>query len=132
MGIFLSIPIGIIYNLSISKLGQIITKDSIYKEKIEKNLIIEIIGGIIALIFAFGIFGNNRFENNIVKYGLIFGGVILLFYSVISNWDTIEDITKLFALITIMSFMIIYSYKYISKSKSKLKLKIKKNKYIKP
>lgn len=117
MGLFLSIPIGIMYNLSISKLGQIITKNSAYKDKIQNNLIVEIIGGIVALVLAFWVFGNKRFENNIVKYGLIFGGVILLFYTMIVNWDAIEDGTKLFTLIGAMIFMIIYSYKYNKKTK---------------
>jgi hypothetical protein len=118
MGLILSIPIGIIYNLLISKLGTMVTQNSEYKDKIQKNLIIEIIGGIVALTFAFYIFGTGRkFENKIVKYGLTFGGALLLLYSVIYNWDTVEDGTKLFTLFGIMIFIIIYSYKYIGNEK---------------
>lgn len=120
MGILLSIPIGIIYNLMISKLGNMITKDFGQKDRLQKNLIIEIIGGIVALILAFWVFGSKKFENNIVKWGLIFGGGLLLVYSTICNWDTIEDGTKLFSLLGVMIFMIIYSYKYTNNKKSKI------------
>jgi hypothetical protein len=119
MGILLSIPIGIIYNLMISKLGNMLTKNLAQKEKIQKNLIIEIIGGIVALAIAFLIFGSKKFENKIVKWGMIFGGSLLLFYSTISNWDTIEDGTKLFSLLGAMIFIIIYSYKYLQNKKVK-------------
>lgn len=116
MGILLSIPIGIIYNLMISKMGNMLTKDLGQRDKIQKKLIIEIIGGILALALAFLIFGSKKFGNNIVKFGLIFGGGLLLFYSTVSNWDTIEDGTKLFTLFGLMIFIIIYSYKYSRKN----------------
>jgi hypothetical protein len=122
MGILLSIPIGIIYNLMISKLGNMLTKDLGQKERTQKNLIVEIIGGIVALVLAYWVFGSKKFENKIVKWGLIFGGGLLLFYSTISNWDIIEDGTKLFTLLSVMIFMIIYSYKYIKNNTKDKKL----------
>jgi hypothetical protein len=117
MGIILSLPIGIIYNLLISKMSNMLTKECGQKDKIQRNLIIEIIGGIVALIIAYWVFGSEKFYNKIVKYGLIFGGGLLLFYSTFCNWDTIEDGTKLFTLFSIMIFLIIYSYKYVNKNK---------------
>lgn len=118
MGILLSIPIGIIYNLIISKIGNMITDDSTYKDKIKKNLIIEIIGGIVALVLAYYVFGDGLFENKIIKCGLIFGGVLLLVYSLIYNWDEIDDYIKLFLFFTSFFGLSFYSYDCI-KSKKK-------------
>lgn len=117
MGLLLSIPIGLFYNLVISKISNIITKDSSQKDKLQQSLVINIIGGIFAIVMAYFIFGSKKMENNIAKYGLLFGGAILLFYSVICNWDNIEDGTKLFALFGIMIYIILHSYKYIKKNK---------------
>lgn len=119
MGIILSIPIGIIYNLIISKIGNMMTKDTIYADKIKKNLIVEIIGGIVALALAFYVFGTDYFDNKIVKYGLIFGGILLLIYSLIYNWDEIDDYIKLFLFLSVFSGTIIYSYKFIKNKKIK-------------
>lgn len=124
MGIILSIPIGLIYNLIVSKIGNMLTKDTIYADKIRKNLIIEIIGGIVALALAFYVFGTEYFDNRIVKYGLIFGGFLLLVYSLIYNWDEIDDCIKLFLFLSAFTGTIIYSYRFI-KNKNK---NIKKNK----
>jgi drug/metabolite transporter (DMT)-like permease len=120
-GMCLAVPIGIIYNLVISKLGNMITKDSIYQERIQKNVLIEIIGSILAFTLAILVFDKSKFQNKIVKTGLMFGGSLLLFYSLICSWDTIEDITKLVAMIGVMILVIIYSYKCINKNSDKKK-----------
>ncbi len=119
MGILLSIPIGITYNLLVGKLSEILTKNDIMRDKIQKNLIIQIISGVVALILAFFVFGRNKLENNIVKYGLLIGGCILLFYSFVGNWNIIEDRTKLFTFAGIFIFLILYSYRSIGSSLSK-------------
>ena len=119
MGILLSVPIGIIYNLMVSKISHMITKDDSQKDKIQKNLLISIIGGIVALVLAFYVFGNEQIENKIVKYGLAMGGIILLIYSTVCNWDTLEDMTKLLFLLGILIVAIIYSYKYIKNNSQK-------------
>lgn len=115
MGIFLSIPIAFIYNWLVSKISDMITKDDVMKDKVHKNLIISMVAGIVALIIGFIIFGSKRFENNIAKYGFILGGVILLVYSLVCNWDQVEDQTKLFLIGGILLTIILYSYKSISK-----------------
>ena len=112
MGIILSIPIGIIYNLIISKIGNMITDNLSCKDKIKKNLIIEIIGGIVALALAYYVFSSGMFGNKIVKWGLIFGGVILLVYSLIYNWDEIDDYIKLFIFFISFFGITFYSYDY--------------------
>jgi hypothetical protein len=114
MGVFLSIPIAIIYNLFTSKMAEIFTKDYQMKEKVQKTLIIQIISGITALVLAFMVFGKERFKNLIVKYGLLLGGGILLGYSLFCNWDIIEDNTKLIAIGCLLVALVLYSYKIIN------------------
>jgi len=115
MSILIAIPICIIYNLIVMKLSNIITKDLGKNTKIQTDLFIQVIGGMLALIFAFFIFGSKTFENIIVKWGLIFGGSSLLIYSLICNWDIIGDNIKLFTLFSVMISLIICSYKYTNK-----------------
>lgn len=117
MGILLSIPIGIIYNLIISKIGNMITDNLPCKDKIKKNLVIEIIGGIVALALAYYVFGSKTFDNKIVRWGLIFGGVMLLVYSLIYNWDEIDDYIKLFIFFSLFFGITFYSYNYIKPKK---------------
>lgn len=121
MGVLLSIPIAIMYNLFISKINHMLTEDLSLREKMQRELVIGVIAGIVALILAFCVFGNKKMENKIAKYGLILGGVLLLLYSVIYNWDSIENVTKLIVLFTIMIFMIGYSYSYIQKTEDDIK-----------
>jgi undecaprenyl pyrophosphate phosphatase UppP len=113
MGIILSIPIGIIYNLIVSKIGNMMTQDSSYRDKIKKNLIVEIIGGIVALALAYFVFSSELFNNKIAKWGLIFGGILLLIYSLVYNWDEIDDFVKLFLFLSAFTGTVVYSYNYI-------------------
>ena len=126
MSLLLALPIGIIYNLVIGKIGQIITKNYVLKDKIENNLIIEMIGGIIAFILAYLIFNRGKLANKTIKYGMIIGGSILLFYTLIANWDTIDEKTKLFALLLLLIIIMIYTYKKNKKDQSNNNQKIVK------
>jgi hypothetical protein len=118
MGLIISIPIGIIYNLIIGKFANMFTSNLEYNDKIQKKVIIELLGGIVALVIAFMVFGSNMFENKIVKYGLILGGLILLFYSSICSWDVMNDVTKLLMLFLLMLFCMLCSYKYLYYNKN--------------
>lgn len=125
MGLVLSIPIAIIYNLMINKLSNMITNNYAQKNKIQKDLIISIICGILGIAIGYYVFGNEKIENKIVKYGLMLGGTILLVYSSIYNWNTLEDITKLIFLLGILVFIIFFSYNYVNKKpESKKRIKI--------
>ena len=126
MGILISIPIAIVYNLVISKLSHMITSDYAQKEQIQMDLLISIIGGIAALAIGYYVFGNEKIENKIVKFGLIGGGILLLIYSTVYNWNTLEDLTKLLFLSASLFFIIIVSYKYINSEKRNEKKKEKK------
>jgi len=114
MSILLAIPIGIVYNLAINKASEIFNEGVIHKDKIQNNLIIEIISGIGIIILAMILFGEkSKMKNKIVKYGLYFGGGLLLFHALFCNWDTLENSTKLFMMFGILITMIMYAYQLI-------------------
>jgi hypothetical protein len=122
MGLIISIPIAIIYNLMISKLSNMITKDYGQKERIQRDLLISIICGILGIAIGYYVFGSEKMENKIVKYGLMLGGSILLVYSAVYNWNTLEDLTKLLFLLGTLIFIIMFSYNYAN-----TKIEIKPN-----
>lgn len=127
MGILISVPIAIIYNLLVSKIINILTVDYAQKDRIQKELLISVIAGVVAIAIGFIVFGNEQIENKIVKYGLILGGGILLFYSTIYNWNTLEDLTKVLFLLGTLVVVILFSYKWLyDKKNEKKKKKTKK------
>lgn len=122
MSVLLSIPIAILYNLLVGKSIEIITKDYQMKEKTQINIVMQFIAGILAIALAFIIFGgNNKAKNLIAKYGLIFGGSVLLIYSTFYNWHVIDDMTKLIFFGLLFVIVIGYSYKKINNTNKKQK-----------
>ncbi len=120
MDALIAIPIGIIYNLFIGKLADVITSDNSLKDKIQNTFIVQIFGGILALIFAFFIFDSKRLYNRVAKWGFILGAMILLGYSLIGNWNIIENNTKLFVIGIALLFTIFYSYNTIKTTPKEL------------
>jgi hypothetical protein len=102
--IVLAIPIGIIYNALIYKFNEIINSNLEYNEKVQRNLIICFFGGVIGLIAGLKLFDKNR----AIKYGICFGSIMLLFYTLFYNWCIIANDTKLF--IIILSFVALLWY----------------------
>jgi len=120
MGILLSVPIGVIYNIIVSSISYI-AKENIDKENfLNQNYFVEIAGSLIGLIMAFFLFGKgSQFDNKIVKYGLIFGALSIAAYTLISNWTTISPIIKLILFVVLFFAIIIISYKFIKDGKEK-------------
>jgi hypothetical protein len=113
MSLLLTIPIAIIYNIVVSQAAELATKDIIMKDKIQKVIIIDIIGAIVAFALAYLFFESGKLKNKIIKYGLMLGGLILAGYTILCNWYNIDDTTKIMALGGILLYIMIYSYKYI-------------------
>lgn len=122
--LILSIPFGIIYYFFIDKLINVSLDEIGYDNKYQQSLIIIFIIGLIGLILAFTLFKNNPyFKNRTLQFGLILGNVLLLFYSIISNWNDIDDFTKVI-IFSIMLGILIWYYYYTRKSD---KLLVNKN-----
>lgn len=123
------IPIGILYNLFFDKYITMSYNELAYNERIQKTYTTMFIGSVIGFIIGNTLFYlHKRFKNSIVRMGLNIGSAILLFQSVIGNWDKIQDDTKLIFFGLILGLAIWYSYSKKDDKKNKKKDKKKKNK----
>ena len=108
----IALPIGLIYNIFFHKIGEIINNNLDYREKIQRNLILTFIGGVVAIILASSIFKDNKkYKNRAIRYGLYIGSFLLLFHTLLYNWHILANDTKLFIMTATMVILIWYSYK---------------------
>jgi len=115
--LLIAIPIGITYNVFVHYLSNVVFSDLEYAERYQKTLIMMFIIGISTIIISFTILkSNKRYRNRAIRYGLIFGSLLLIFYSMITNWANVLDETKLFIFGTLLLVMISYGY-YLGEEK---------------
>lgn len=127
--IFLSVPIGITYYFFINKLMILSTNNMPYAERFQRSLIFIFVVGLISLILAFTLFKNNDFfKNRPIRFGLILGSSLLIFYSIISNWGKMDDTTKIIIFSILLFVLIWYSYYSGDDYKVKKKKKTKQKK----
>lgn len=107
--LFYILVIAIIYTLAVKQTIKIIYKDE-YDYKEVSLITYEYIFGIVGILVGKYIFGNKLLKNKIMKNGLIFGGSILIFFSLILNWNIISDNTKLISIIILMFFVTYRTY----------------------
>lgn len=109
--IVIAVPIGIIYNLTIQKSCEIFNNNMNYKDRVQKNLLISFGGGITGLLLATLFFGDgSKYKNRSIRYGLYLGSVLLLIHSIIYNWGTLENDSKLIIMILTLAVLIWYTY----------------------
>lgn len=114
--LFVAIPIGILYNLMVLKLGEITNVNVPYKIKMQRNLLLAFGCAAFAFFLAQTVFNNNKqFENRAVKYGLWIGMIMLLIHVMLYNWKILENDSKLIILIMTFAILVIYSYNYSDK-----------------
>ena len=124
--IFLSIPIGILYYFFINKLTNVTTGNLPYAERFQKSLIFTFVLGLLGLILAFTLFKNNDFfKNRSLRFGLVLGSSLLMFYSIISNWGKMDESTKIIIFSILLGLLIWFSY-YNSTDEDNNKTKKKK------
>ena len=126
--VVLAIPFGIIYYFFIDKIISVYLNDLPYTEKYQKSLIYIFVIGLIGLVLAFILFKNNNwFKNRALSYGLIFGSCLLIFYSIITNWNKMDDITKIVVFSILLGLLVCYYY-YSGEESGTSKKTIKKSK----
>jgi hypothetical protein len=109
--IIIGVPIGIVYNVFFHKVGEIVNNNMEYKKRIQRNLILSFIGGIVGIILAFTFFGKHpKYKNRAVQIGLYFGSSILLAHTLFYNWTTLGNDTKLFMTCTLFVMLLWYAY----------------------
>ncbi len=111
--IIIGIPIGLLYNMIVHKICEILNDNLPYSKKIQNNLIIIISFSIIAFSVAY-----HSNKNKSLKYGLYFGATLLFLHSIVYNWHYMSNDTK--AIISVFCFicLIWYSFSSISNTKN--------------
>lgn len=120
--IILALFFGIIYYFLVDKLVYTAVENLFESNKYQKILIIIFILGLVGLITSLTLLQENRYlGNRPVRYGLMLGSVMLIFYSIISNWSKIDDYTKImvFAILLISIIWFSYSNPFGEEKKSK-------------
>lgn len=126
--IILSIPFGIIYYFLVDKIVSVSLNDLSYTERYQRSLIYIFVIGLIGLILAFTLFKNNSFfKNGALRYGLIFGSILLIFYSIVSNWYKMDDTTKIIIFSILLGLLIFYYYYSSEENDNTIKKKNKGN-----
>ena len=77
-------------------------------------MILAFIFGIVALALGYYVFGKSGIKNRPVKIGLIVGAVILIFQSLITNWDKLQHDVRLMFIGIVFALAIFVSYIYKS------------------
>jgi hypothetical protein len=110
--IAIGLPIGIMYNIFCHKVGEIINANFEYKEKVQRNLILTFVTGVLAIVLAITVFSEHKkFKNRAIKFGLYVGAILLLFHTLLYNWTILENDTKLFIILSALVGLIWYSYR---------------------
>lgn len=109
----MTVPIGILYNIFITKLSEIMTNSLVYEERIQKHLIFCFIGGLAGYILAMTIFEKDGILENVsAKYGIALGSTVLILNAMISNWMILQNDTKLFIIGMLFMFSLTVAYKF--------------------
>lgn len=128
--ILYSIPVSFIFVIFTHKLTEVLYQDLEYAERFQKSLITLFIIGVIGVASALTVFAEtSRYKNRPIKFGLISGSIMLLIYSLITNWDKMTNVTKL--LVIAMIFGIVVWFCYYMTSEPNKKIIKKKNKRVK-
>jgi uncharacterized membrane protein YeaQ/YmgE (transglycosylase-associated protein family) len=110
----------------IFKIVDILYKEEQCREKYQKTATTLFVLGIIGIIISQAIFNKqNSLNNQSIRFGLLGGSIVIIFYSVIKNWDLLDDITKL--IIFSILFCVIIGWTFIA-SNNIIKIKKKANK----
>lgn len=108
--LLIAIPITLLFLLFIYKLIETLTLKNKPDDKVKKTLILAFIFGIISLALGFYVFGKSGLKNRPIKFGLIVGSLILIFQSLITNWDKLQHDVRLLFIGIVFGMTIFASY----------------------
>lgn len=101
LNIIFLVPIGILHNMIFHNISDIVSCNNI-----EKKLIFLLISGVMSIII-----GKYFINSNAIKYGLYFGGILLLYYTLIMNWDIMDKYVKIILIGIVFCYVIWFSVK---------------------
>ncbi len=126
--LFIGGIIGLIYYLIICQISNNIFLENKNIYSTQNSIIFLYFGGIIGLFLGSKMFSkNNKLENSSIKFGLYFGSIMLIFNSMIANWDKMNSQTKLLLLGINFGLLVWFSYYKIKSNNKKKKTKKTKN-----
>jgi hypothetical protein len=124
--ILFAIPIAISFCILVFKVVDILYKEEQCREKYQKTATTLFVIGLVGIIISQAIFNKeNNLNNRSVRFGLFAGSALIIFYSVVKNWDLLDDITKL--IIFGILFAVVVGWAYFASNNIR-KIKNKKNK----
>jgi hypothetical protein len=122
--IILAIPLGILYSIFTHKIVDTVLSDMAYDTRYQKTILLLFIIGIVGIMIASTIFlSHPYFENTAIRYGLLFGSGLLMFYSLITNWHIMHDDTRFIMLAIVLAGLIWYCYSGPNKKIKKIRRK---------
>ena len=107
--LLLAVPIGVIYNMIVHESADVFNDKFAYKDKVQRRLLVVFGGGLIGMIVAVFCLSNSV-QNTAIKYGLYVGSLLLLFHSVIYNWQIMQNDTRIIVMVLTLCTLIWYSY----------------------
>ena len=107
----LALFFGVVYYFLVDKLVYTFVDSMFEFNKYQKILILIFVVGLAGLLISLTFLQNNKyFGNRSVRYGLMLGSAMLIFYSIISNWSKIDDYTKIAVFAILLISIIWFSY----------------------
>jgi len=100
LNILFAIPIGILFNMIIHNISDIVTHN------IEKKLMFLLILAVIGILI-----GKFLLENKTLRYGLYFGSSILLYYTLVMNWDVMDQYAKVIIIGIVLGYVVKFAIK---------------------
>lgn len=126
--IILGIPLGIIYNILIRKLVEVLYSNTPVDIKSSKTILTYLGCAVLGLIMSRIIFGEDGvLENGIMYTGVIFGSIILLVLTIITDWDKMDNSIKLILFGMLFGLCVWFSY-YLKRSNNRRVIASRKSK----
>lgn len=115
-----------IYVIFINKSVSLFLSDMTYGDRFQQSILIIFMIAILSLTLAYTVFSKHDvYKNDVVKLGLTFGSIWIIFHSLFINWNIINEEMKLLVIGVIFGIIIWCSYGYhtgkISASEKKSK-----------
>lgn len=118
--------ISVILYVFIFSVGQNITADLEFNDKIQKGFVINFVVGLCLLCLAYTTFSKDgKLYNRAMRTGLLLSGFALLINTIVINWYSLSDNTRTLLIGVCLGLSIWYAYSLASPSKKKRKIKKK-------
>lgn len=111
-----SIPIAIILYVLSEKIVRTNITDNRYEKMVQKNFVIMFIIGMVFILLASTLFDEKKkrygIYNRPLQYALYLSGMMALGSSVVVNWDTLDENTKIIILMISLGGCVTMSFKW--------------------